>query len=156
MSSTAISCANLTELVQALGYARLFNATLNPASSHPDLPANEIAILEKVTPNGHRFVFADSGFTFPGHGFIPYQDVEHASWGVYDHFDQKREYRNYLTIAFRDRPTIMIYVGSSGESVSLGGLIIMMRSITKKQANKALEPTATAPSAVARKLWRDR
>ena len=126
MSTTDTSHAEFVETLRRLNYARHFNAILNPTTSHPDVPASERAIFEKITPNGQRFIFTASGFTFPGHGFIPYQDVERTTWRS-DPSDQTKDYQNYLVVVFHARPPLEIYLGGSAESVPLGGLIMMMK-----------------------------
>ena len=114
------------EFVEAM--ARTFGATLYPTTPHPDVPAGQKALCEKISPNGHRFIFTASGFTFPGHGFIPYHDVVRATWGE-QRFDQPKDkdHQNYLVVHFRDSLPVQIYLGGSSSSVSFGGLIKMMQ-----------------------------
>jgi hypothetical protein len=132
LSTPETSLADFIALLEVLDYAGTFNAVFNPTCSHPDVPAGEKAVFEKITPNGHRFVFTPGGFTFPGHGFIPYQDVFRADWGAFDPHDQSEAYQNYLSIYFHDQPPINIFVGASGESVKVGGLITMMKTFKLK------------------------
>ncbi len=111
----------------------MFGVTYNPGVAHPDLPAGEKGILEFTAPDGLRFVFSEGGFTFPDHGFIPYQDVFRADW-PYSLQDRPGDYQNYLVISFRDRPPIKVYAGI--QASSLGHLIIMMRALTRGQPKK--------------------
>jgi hypothetical protein len=134
MSTPAIHHASLCEAVKVLGYAGLCGASYNPGAAHPDLPADEQGLLEFTAPDGLRFVFSGSGFTFPGHGFVPYQDVFRADW-PYLLKDQNSNYQNYLMITFQDdRPAIKIYVGIKASSLS--HLIILMRALTRGQPKK--------------------
>ena len=119
------------EFIEAI--ARASGASLYPTTPHPDVPAGQKAICEQIAPNGHRFVFTASGFTFPGHGFIQYRDVERADWRDNPNiYDQTKEYRNYLVVHFRDRLPIEIYLGDPGSSVATGGLIKMMKMLEIK------------------------
>jgi hypothetical protein len=129
MSTPAISHAELCQLVQDLSRTRTGGCKFNPGATHPDLPAGETGILEFTTPNSVRFVFSEGGFTFPGHGFVPYQDAAWVDWGNHD-VERKDDHKEYLLIAFRDRPPITVNVSDARTTVALFGLIKLMQTLT--------------------------
>ena len=137
MSTPAVSHARWCEIARS-SYWESCGATFNPAATHPDLPAGEHEVVEYFTPEGLRFVFTGSGFTVPGHGFVPYQNVFHVDWPP-PYADLDSDHKNYVLIQFFDRPSITLYVGN--RSTSVGELIIMMGVFTGlRRGRRAARP----------------
>ena len=80
MSARPFSNTELAEYVRIIGLGQMANVTLDPAHSHPDVPAGEVVVMEVVDLNGQGLFFTGSGFTVPGHGFVPYKDIFGADW----------------------------------------------------------------------------
>jgi len=90
----------------------IHNVKLSPTCSHPSVPAGETVIAEIVDRSGQGLFFTGSGFTLPGHGFIPYEDITAADWISFEPFGvkakRKREDFDHIEFALRDGSSVTL------------------------------------------------
>ena len=132
MSAPPFSNTELVEYVRIMGFGKMDNVTLDPAHSHPDVPAGEVVVMEVVDCNGQGLFFTGSGFTIPGHGFVPYKDIFGADWARrgLTTADKKK-----IEISFRKSPLILTL--NLGDRATRLGLFIhsMVMRHKNMQAN---------------------
>lgn len=119
MSAPPFSKTELAEYVQIIGFGQMDNVTLNPAHSHPDVPAAEAVVMEVIDRDGRGLFFTGSGFTIPGHGFVPYKDIFGADWARcgLTTADKKK-----IEISFTNRPLVVTL--NLGDGATRLGLFI--------------------------------
>jgi hypothetical protein len=140
MKTGPLSYAEFSKEVREWPFTHHANITFDLAAAYSDVPVGETVILDYVAAEGQRCSFTGSGFTIPGHEFIPYKDVFHIDW-PFNGANAKIDYANYLEISFHDRPSITFRVGNYC-AVSLGNLINGMQLLTASLVHKSPEPNA--------------
>lgn len=114
MNAPAISDADMVQiqLQKWIGKRNVLNVKISPPYSHPCVPEGDKVIAEVVDKSGQGLFFTDSGFTFPGRGFIHYTDVVAAHWMSSDpHLNKgkrKHELYDHIELSLSDGASITL------------------------------------------------
>jgi hypothetical protein len=113
MNAPAIPIDARGEMLRLLGSVEIPGVRLGLIGLHPPVPKGETVFMELIESDGQSLFFSTTGFTFSGHGFIPYNVVESADWprgpSPWD-TPQEREDKEALEFIFRDRPSVTVHV----------------------------------------------
>jgi hypothetical protein len=82
MATPRVSAGEMLEiqLQKWMTRGHLHNVILKPKRSHPSLPKDEILVAEVIDKGGQSYFFTNNGFTLPGRGFVPYQEIKAVKW----------------------------------------------------------------------------
>jgi hypothetical protein len=133
MSAPAIQVDVKAVMFQLMNSKEHQGVKLCQIDSHPSVPKGEIVLMEVIERGGQSLFFTGTGFTLPGHGFIPYAVTERADWprGPYPFsHPQRREDDGALEFVFADRPSVTISVNKD----AWGELAMFIRLMWMKHA----------------------
>jgi len=111
VSAPIITAADMLEIQfrKASKQGHIHNATLRPAYSHTNIPADDQPVVEIVDRRGQGVFFAGRGFTVPSHGFVFYEDIDRAHWMRQDiSRARKRDEFDRIEFRLRDGRTVML------------------------------------------------
>jgi hypothetical protein len=129
MRAPAIPIDARGEMLRLLGSDEISGVRLGLIDSHPPVPEGETVFMELIESGGQSLLFSNTGFTLPGHGFIPYSVVESADRprGPYPfNSPQKRDDEGAVEFLFRDLPAVTVSISKDVRGV-LGMFIQVMR-----------------------------
>jgi len=106
MVPSDMSAAEMVEsqLRKWMMHGNVQNVRLRPSASHFSLPPGEVPVAEVVNRSGQSVFICETGFTLPGRGFIPYDELESATWisRSADRLARKKEDFDHIEFSLRD------------------------------------------------------